>query len=597
MGIYKISRSALIKRLSWAQDPLKANASIANFGADAAHFAKVSLDSGTNSMLYTFDDGDWKPLADCSPDVAQKVRQEVEALRNRLVLAQGNDISDVTTVPGDKHVLVNGLGNFVLIGWGHTVYPQRDATPIVVDNPTSKATVEICFLNNGALCADRSFKINNGAELKTDDKGVYVLRNMEMMPGSALPLVDLKTNKTFSIVLDRPFRRYEFDVTRHASLQVEVREDGLSVGGEKVSVVAAGVSSGELTTDAAGLVSQSIILLDDAMTASVVVRGEKREVALVEGDNKVFFNFKKPVVAPPPPPPAPVPPSPKPTSSVRVVVRRDGLPVYGEAVLLRGLGQGEQNAWTGVDGVADFPFESCEAHVSVVVNGVQQEKHLQTGESAEFIFDLSDTETVECGLRVVYSDDKPVVEFPVSVVMQGVPAEYWTDDEGRVPTIGRCVPGEGFDVSTKVDPDLKAHFVVSQDEKEYVWKLPFENADCDTEVIFIDKDERRVGGAYAVFRQGTTKFLCHTDSEGSCAIARGSFDETKDISVVATSRERQLPECVFRLEKDKTVYELRETADAPWWKRLLNVVLWLIAAYVVGLFGVQLACSLVLGGQ
>ncbi len=280
--------------------------------------------------------------------------------------------------------------------------------------------------------------------------------------------------------------------------------------------------------------------------------------------------------------------------TVRVTARRDNEPVEGETASLT---YGHRSCeLTLAFGVAECRLPWLEGKTCTVsFGGETQERELVKETVNTFAFDFKKPEEkpeepgtiFDATLIVENADGKRMTNYPVTVDT-GEPVKYLTDADGKV-GLTALLEGEVMTVSDTQRPQYNENYILSADQREYLFRLPYHDApEGPVTVRVLELGGKPAEGVTIILSQPQRRFSGILDSKGEVHLDFEGYDYNLPVDVDLYCTRRTFPKMSFKLETGETEYELREVkGPTPWWK-ILGEILLVIAALFGLLFNMVL---------
>lgn len=309
-------------------------------------FADIQIGSG----FYVWSDArcEWHQMI-----AASSIKQDfvVSALTDqRQAIAQklGDDTAEkLFTYPDESYIYFNdddGEMHVLLTGWGFKkpVFGRGTADKQDINVKTGNP-VSVSFSFDGVLQPNYEFGLRLAKQVKrfvTNDFGVHQFDDLQV--GEHFTLVDLNSNREFSLEIVAGQSEYDFDITNYTTVTFSAMCDGQPISGEAIDLDYNGRQY-KAITDAAGNAAMQLPLFAGE-TLVATMRGEKTEDTVNAMGNHFDFLFNSPTPPELPhqeelPPIPPVPPEipqeePKPEEpKIKIMVRNaKGMPLQCQSV-------------------------------------------------------------------------------------------------------------------------------------------------------------------------------------------------------------------------------------------------------------------------
>lgn len=264
-------------------------------GETAHYFATCNIGYGyyqwnTNAL------GQWQPLNNADTVQREQVNQRVEKIRQEVNAKMVNEpelAEQLLEVPTIDYyyfrTMPDGSIDVLITGWGYRNF--RKDPPFRITTPKQKASqpTTLCFVLDGAKLPRRTFTLKapwttNPDQKVTDDNGDFTF---EEPIGTLLEVVDVDTEKKFSIQVSEDHPTITLDVTDKTSLIVRASQDGQPVLRETVTIDYNGQHYNlPLNTD--GTAQLNDITLASGQTCTATLRDQQQSIQLAKGANNVI---------------------------------------------------------------------------------------------------------------------------------------------------------------------------------------------------------------------------------------------------------------------------------------------------------------------
>lgn len=263
------------------------------FGPDNP-FAKYKIAAGCH--VWTHDEEGWQSVKEADDLTRSMVYDTVGQTRDALLQkADEKYVDTVMAVPDESFIYYREDGgklNILLTGWGYS-YPGKHVTMSEVISINVPNPVTLKFTCDGMPIGGREFAIQLPRQLKklkAGPDGTYRFKNIS--PGTHYTLVDLKTNTSLSLDVQKGKDTYEYDLTEYTPLALSATVDGQPAAGEHISVSYAGKTY-EAVTDGQGKASVQLPL-HEGETVEATMRGQDQQTVMTATGASIDFSFTSP---------------------------------------------------------------------------------------------------------------------------------------------------------------------------------------------------------------------------------------------------------------------------------------------------------------
>lgn len=207
---------------TWNADTQAYNMLVQVLGQDADAFAQCSVGNGYYQWFHKINT--LKSLEEFDQDIQAKAKLKISELAAKLEKKLPSIADSIIKYPSDDYIFCSTEGGLhvVLAGWGFVSIGKTSPKPTIEDLPMpgNVHPVRVAFVKNGFPVPARSFFIKNAHtrnEYMTDKSGFYCI-GMTIKPGVEIILIDKRTQKPFTLLVDESREDYFLDVTDEDAL-------------------------------------------------------------------------------------------------------------------------------------------------------------------------------------------------------------------------------------------------------------------------------------------------------------------------------------------------------------------------------------------
>lgn len=224
MELIKISSKDIVKKIDG--NPITIYSALSKILGDNMPFAQMK--SGIDNYIWYAEGDDWLPFNHATEAQKQLIGQQLSQLQQNISSLKGLDAQTTAllfTYPDSSFIFfrhkTDDAVDIKIAGWGYKkAYKPDIGGPIVTHfDHNDPNPVTIAFLrdtepipNNqfGIMPSNTQFQSANIAEHTTDQEGLY--RFADIPVGKQLRLIDIRTEKTFDLIVSKGKNHYEFIV-------------------------------------------------------------------------------------------------------------------------------------------------------------------------------------------------------------------------------------------------------------------------------------------------------------------------------------------------------------------------------------------------
>ena len=450
----------------------------------ATHFATMRIANNRYIWLWKYDA---IPLSKASPEVADaalvaldNLRQRIKGkIKDRMPIVDAEQCTRleecILTCPSEDYIFcyqdANGQTDVIITGWGFVSRKNIDINPWkkVITKPVEDQDILVGFQQDGEPLPARQFTLTNKGAVNTfvtDGNGYYRFEKPFNI-GTQLTVTDLKTNKSFDIMVMKGEEEHIFDVTIITKITVRVHKGDIPAVGEQVKIEG-GDHSFSLVTDEQGECTQTVTFVDDKQVTATW--GEKQErQSLSKSGNIFIFEIQQESPIEEPPPLVPL-------SACVKVIDQNGNPVPEYPIILES-SAGVININTDVAGHTFTP-PLVEGDKFIARDGNNPDwyqEYVMSGQEAEYVLMINyepPRPVMNARVRVIDCNNIFVTNVPVTFSQQGMPpVEAYIDENGDcVVDKALFIPDAPIQVLVN-DPNRQfppIMFSMSNDENDYL---------------------------------------------------------------------------------------------------------------------------------
>lgn len=259
-------------------------------------FADIQIGSG----FYVWSDArcEWHQMIAASSIKQDFVISALTDQRQAIAQKLGEDTADkLFTYPDESYIYFNdddGEMHVLLTGWGFKkpVFGRGKADMQDINVKTGNP-VSVSFSYDGERQPNYEFGLRLAKQVKrfvTNDLGVYQYDDLQV--GEHFTLVDLNSNREFSLDIVAGQSEYDFDITNYTTVTFSASCDGQPVSGEAIDLDYNGKQY-KAITDAAGNAAMQLPLYPGE-TMAATMRGQQVEDTVNAMGNHFDFHFDSP---------------------------------------------------------------------------------------------------------------------------------------------------------------------------------------------------------------------------------------------------------------------------------------------------------------
>lgn len=263
---------------------------------DDMPFADIQIGSG----FYVWSDArcEWHQMIAASSIKQDFVISALTDLRQAIAQKLGDDTAEkLFTYPDESYVYFNdddGNIRVLLTGWGFKkpVFGRGTADKQDINVKTGNP-VSVSFSLDGVRQANYEFGLRLAKQVKrfvTNDLGVHQFDDLHV--GEQFTLVDLNSNREFTLNIVPGQSEYDFDITNYTTVTFSATGDGQPISGEVIDVSYNGKQY-KAITDAAGNAAMQLPLFDGE-TIAAAMRDKHAEDSVSAMGNHFDFQFDSP---------------------------------------------------------------------------------------------------------------------------------------------------------------------------------------------------------------------------------------------------------------------------------------------------------------
>ena len=523
----------------------------------------------------------------------------------------------VMSVPSDDFIFfkpdAQGNVQIKLVAWGYK-YPEviGEDEELIGDGISSLNLQEaiVSFWDNGEKLLDYSFRMV-GYLRQTDENGEFYVGKIPVGNSYEIETLD---GKKLELKVIKGLREYRFNVTRYVEVLVRSTKDGKPYVNASCLITYNGRET-EMKTNAEGKVFISLAQDKNALNDDVVVilEEQRQTKKLLFPSIEFVFEFltpqsdsnkeeKEELESEEPIKEEDVELEPEQQQKddsqdiifyPRIRIENsDGKPVKSYPIRVTIEGRVKEYV-SDADGLV-YLGESRDGE-TIKAADLKNEMNVQTFllniEQETYVFRIEEPITVTSKKLRNFSPQIKIEGengfigkfYPINVQVAGKTLQYVSDGAGMV-YLSMVEEGQNMIVYDLLLQDNVQTFLLNADQEIYIFKIPYalSNSANNIKIIVEDEDGKPMSGATAFFsQQDAPNTLTYLDGDGVAFVSRDDYKSKVPFSLTLTVKNEKYAQIIFELVDDDDVYLLRAVKKTSIWKRLLEILMFILGLILV----------------